>query len=40
MAWLLAGLVVLLFLTMVRFHHVPGGRWGEFLYIEFVPPWR
>jgi hypothetical protein len=39
LSWLFVGILVLLFLTCVRFHHLPG-TWGESWSIEFVPPWK
>jgi hypothetical protein len=39
MGWLLVAAAVLLFLTTVRFHFMPG-RFGDHISIEFVAPWR
>lgn len=39
MAWLFLAAVVLLFLTSVRVHYMPG-QFGDHVSIEFVAPWR
>ena len=39
MAWLLVAIVVLLVVTSVRVHYMPG-QFGEHISIEFVAPWH
>ena len=39
MGWLFVAAVVLLVLTTVRFHYMPG-QFGDHVTIEFVAPWR
>ena len=39
LGWLLVALLLLFFLTSVRFHNVPG-KFGESWSVEIVPPWR
>ena len=39
MAWLFVIVVVLLFMTTVRVHYLPG-RFGENISIDFVAPWH
>jgi hypothetical protein len=37
--WLIAGLIVLVFLTCVKVHYLPG-HFGDSVSFEFAPPWR
>ena len=39
MGWLFVAAMVLLFLTSVRVHFLPG-QFGEHISIDFVAPWR
>jgi hypothetical protein len=39
MAWLLVAVLVLLIVTTVRIHYLPG-RFGDHVTFEFVAPWR
>jgi hypothetical protein len=38
-AWLLTAVLVLLILTTVRVHYMPG-QLGDHVTFEFVPPWH
>jgi hypothetical protein len=39
MAWLLVAAVLVLLLTTVRFHYLPG-QFGDRVSFELVAPWR